>query len=250
MAERIGALLTAERRLLQDVSHELRSPLARMSFAAELARRDENREQAIAQMKAEIQRLSDLIATLLQVTRSEGDPMAIKREEFSIADLLREIAADCRIEADTRGCRLRIDSYSGPVITGDRQLGRRAFENIVRNAILYSPEGSPIDIGVHVNSTSVCVVVRDYGMGVPEHLLDRLGQPFFRVDDSRDSSTGGVGLGLAIAKRAIAIHHGSLRLENAHPGLSVSVELPLPEIQAGAPENIPRGDLLAAADRG
>ena len=281
MAERIGALLTAERRLLQDVSHELRSPLARMSFAAELARRDENREQAIAQMKAEIQRLSDLIATLLQVTRSEGDPMAIKREEFSIADLLREIAADCRIEADTRGCRVRIDAYSGPVIVGDRQLGRRAFENIVRNAILYSPEGSPIDISVHVNSTSVCVVVRDYGMGVPEHLLDRLGQPFFRVDDSRDSSTGGVGLGLAIAKRAIAIHHGSLRLENAHPGLSVSVELPLPEMQAGAlkagagparpmePPNgsplpaapgsvvpassseIPsHGDLLAAADRG
>lgn len=246
MAERIGALLSAERRLLQDVSHELRSPLARMSFAAELARRDENREQALVQLKDEIQRLSSLIATLLQVTRGEGDPLARKQEEFSVADLLREIATDCWIEADARGCRVRIDANSNPVIVGDRELARRAFENVIRNAIRYSPTASSVDIAVLTGRTAVHVVIRDYGAGVPEHLLDQLGQPFFRVDDSRDSSTGGVGLGLAIAKRAIAIHHGLLRLENAHPGLRVSIELPLPETQRDA-DSSSLPDLSAAA---
>jgi len=245
MAERIGALLAAERRLLQDVSHELRSPLARMSFAAELARRDENRQQAIAQIKDEIQRLSSLIATLLQVTRGEGDPLARKREEFSVADLLREISADCWIEADAHGCRVRIDASDNPVIVGDRELARRAFENVIRNAIRYSPTAASVDISVRAGSTAVHVVIRDYGIGVPEHLLQQLGQPFVRVDDSRDSSTGGVGLGLAIAKRAIAIHHGLLRLENAHPGLRVSIELPLPETQQQDADSLPQ--LSAAA---
>ena len=230
MAERIGLLLTAERRLLQDVSHELRSPLARMSFAAELMRRDDNREAAAAQIKSEIQRLSDLVGSLLQVTRSEGDPLARKEVEFSLSDLLSEIAADCKIEADARDCWLEVRAGSNPEMIGDRELLRRAFENIVRNAIHYSPPDSPIDISLMVNYDRASVSVRDRGPGVPEEFIRKLGQPFVRVDESRDPSTGGVGLGLAIAKRAIAIHQGSLSLENVQPGLKVSVQLP---VQAG-----------------
>lgn len=236
MAERIGTLLTAERRLLQDVSHELRSPLARMSFAVELARRDENREAAVARIKSEIQRLSDLVASLLEVTRSEGDPLARAHEMIPLADLLRDIAEDCWIEADARGCRVVVYAESSPNLTGDRELLRRAFENIVRNAIRYAPQDSKVEIRLETTAQSAIITVRDYGVGVPEELLEKLGQPFFRVDDSRNSSTGGIGLGLAIARRAITVHHGSWLLENAHPGLKVSVELPLSD-EEGTPES-------------
>lgn len=229
MAERISTLLTAERRLLQDVSHELRSPLARMSFAVELARREEHREAALRRIKGEIDRLSSLVGTLLEVTRGEGDPLARKEEEFALADVLREIASDSWIEADASGCRVVVEAKANPVVCGDRELLRRAFENIVRNAIRYAPADSCVNVGIDVEGQQAQVSIRDHGAGVPEEFLTKLGQPFVRVDDSRDSSTGGVGLGLAIAKRAIAMHHGSLRLENAKPGLRVSIELPLSE---------------------
>jgi len=227
MAERIGTLVTAQRRLLQDVSHELRSPLARMSFAVELARREKNREDALARIKDEIQRLSDLVASLLQVTRSEGDPLARKREVFRVADLLHDIAEDCGIEADARHCRVVIDAEANPNIVGDHALLRRALENVVRNAIRYAPADSAVEIGLRTSEQFARISVRDYGVGVPEESVDKLGQPFFRVDDSRNEATGGVGLGLAIAQRAIGIHDGSLHVENANPGLSVSIELPL-----------------------
>lgn len=227
MAERIGTLLTAERRLLQDVSHELRSPLARMSFAAELIRRDDNRESAATQLKSEIQRLSDLVASLLEVTRSESDPLARRQEEFALSGLLNEIAADCKIEADSKHCWLNVAASGNPVVIGDRELLRRAFENIVRNAICYAPPDSPVDICLSATEDLANVSVRDRGTGVPEEFIETLGQPFVRVDESRDSSTGGVGLGLAIAKRAIGIHQGSLRLENVEPGLKVSIDFPI-----------------------
>lgn len=234
MAERIGTLVTAERRLLQDVSHELRSPLARMSFAVELARRNENREAAVAQMRTEIERLSDLVASLVEVTRNEGDPLTAKQESFALGDLVREIAEDCWIEADARRCRVVVDVADNPTITGDRELLRRAFENIVRNAVRYAPGDSRVEIDLRTQEQCALVTVRDYGVGVPQELLSNLGQPFFRVDDSRNSATGGIGLGLAIAKRAIAVHHGSIRLENARPGFKVSVELPVPDRQCGS----------------
>ena len=218
MAERISTLLAVERRLLQDVSHELRSPLARMSFAAELARREDKREVAIARIKSEIDRLSDLIASLLEVTRAETDPAA-KQHEFSIVDLLQEIAGDCWIEADAQRCRVIIDASGDSGLIGDRELLRRAFENIVRNAIRYTPADSCIEVRVE-NRAQLCrVSIRDYGVGVPVEFLEKLGQPFVRVDDSRDSSTGGVGLGLAIAKRAIGLHRGSLHLREREPGI-------------------------------
>ena len=226
MAERISTLLTSERRLLQDVSHELRSPLARMSFAAELARTSENRDAAIDRIKTDINRLKDLISGLLEVTRSEGDPLARKIEPFCVAALLREIAAASIIEADARGCRIEVNVANEPALAGDRELLHRAFENIVRNAIRYAPQGSAVEVNVGLVKDAALITIRDYGAGVPDDVLDKLIEPFFRVDDSRSSSTGGAGLGLAIAERSIRLHQGRLRLSNAHPGLLVSIELP------------------------
>ena len=227
MAERIGTLLSAERRLLQDVSHELRSPLARLSFAAELVRTAENREAAVTRLKKEIQRLTDLVGALLQVTRAEGDPSATSLEELRLDALVDEVVEDCQVEAEARGCRIDLVDSGILEVRGDRELLRRAIENVVRNSIRYAPRESSVDVQVDRGKDTARISVRDHGPGVPEEALQKIFQPFFRVDDSRDSSTGGTGLGLAIAKRAVGVHHGALWAQNAQPGLQVYIELPL-----------------------
>jgi two-component system sensor histidine kinase CpxA len=237
MAERIQTLLTAERRLLQDISHELRSPLARLSFAVELARTAGDREAAIARMKKEVDRLSSLVGGLLQVTRVEGDPASRSSEDLSLDRLLREVVDDCSIEAATRGCRIALDAPASVHLRGDAELLRRAFENVLRNAVRHSPAGSPIEVSLRTSPKDVTIAIRDYGPGVPEELLSQIFKPFFRVESARDSASGGVGLGLAIAQRAVALHHGKLEARNMKPGLQITVELPV-EI-AAAEEPLP-----------
>jgi two-component system sensor histidine kinase CpxA len=227
MAERIGTLVTAERRLLQDVSHELRSPLARLSFAAELTRSAPDRDAAVERLKKEIGRLTDLVGALVEVTRAEGDPSATQWEPLQLGELLRGVVDDCRVDAEARGCSIGVKGEFDLTLRGDRELLRRAVENVVRNAIRHTPRGTTVDVKMESADQTVLINVRDSGPGVPEELLPKIFQPFFRVDDSRDSSTGGVGLGLAIAYRAISVHHGRLWAQNVHPGLNVCIELPL-----------------------
>jgi signal transduction histidine kinase len=226
MAERIGTLLTAERRLLQDVSHELRTPLARLRFAAELVRTAGDREAAVERLKKEIQRLTDLVGALLAVTMAEGDPSSTAPERLRLDDLLVEVVEDCRLEADDRGCTIALRAGTPLTVLGDRELLRRAIENVVRNSIHYAPQESAVEVELEAAPGAANISVRDYGPGVPEEALPKIFQPFFRVDDSRDSATGGMGLGLAIAMRAVGLHHGQLRAQNAHPGLRVWIELP------------------------
>jgi len=227
MAERMETLLTAERRLLQDISHELRTPLARLSFAAELSRTAEDRGAATMRLKKEINRLTDLVGALLQVTRVEGDPSSRNLTDLPLDAFLREVVDDCAVEAEARGCRVSLETAASLHFRGDRELLRRAMENIVRNAIRYAPEGTPVEVKLSSDHDDAAISVRDYGPGVPEAELPKIFKPFFRVDESRDSSTGGVGLGLAIAHRAVTVHHGTMTAKNAGPGLLVSIELPL-----------------------
>ncbi len=227
MAERIATLMAAERRLLQDVSHELRSPLARLSFAAELVRTAEDREAAVARLKKEIQRLTDLVGTLIQVTRAEGDPLATSPDKLRLNELVDEVVEDCRVEAEARGCKIGLADSAQLDVWGDRELLRRAIENVVRNSIRHAPPASEVNVELESSKEAARISVRDYGPGVPEDALTKIFQPFFRVDDSRDSATGGVGLGLAIAKRAVGVHHGDVWARNAEPGLQVCIELPL-----------------------
>jgi signal transduction histidine kinase len=227
MADRIETLLTAERRLLQDISHELRSPLARLSFAAELARTAPDRDAATARIRKEIDRLTNLVGALLQVTRVEGDPSSRNLENIDLSRLVQELLEESRVEADARGCRFEVATNGGLTLRGDRELLRRAVENIVRNAIRYAPEGSPIDVTLESRAGKALLTVRDYGRGVADEMLGKIFQPFYRADDSRGADTGGVGLGLSIAQRAVIAHHGWLAAENAAPGLRVIMELPL-----------------------
>ncbi len=227
MAERIGTLLSAERRLLQDISHELRTPLARLSFAAELVRTADDPDEAVARLKKEIQRLTDLVSTLLQVTRAEGDPSSATFENLWLDELLTDVMEDCRVEADARRCSLEMRRSMHMEMGGDRELLRRAAENVIRNAIRYAPAESTVEVELTGSHDEARIAVRDYGAGVPEEALSKIFQPFFRVDDARESSTGGVGLGLAIAMRAVGLHHGTMGARNMHPGLQVWIELPL-----------------------
>jgi two-component system sensor histidine kinase CpxA len=226
MASRIETLLTAERRLLQDVSHELRSPLARLGFAAELMKGTSNPDAAVARMHREIRRLSSLVSTLLEVTGSEGDPTSRTTEEICFASLVNEVVADCRLEADARG--VHIDTDIGSVTTSVRgmpELLRRAVENVLRNAIRFAPVTSTIVVSLEVAAEAVILSVCDRGPGVPDSLLERIFDPFFRVEESRNG-TAGVGLGLSIVRRAVLLHGGRVKAENARPGLLLTIQIP------------------------
>lgn len=226
MAERIETLLVAERRLLQDVSHELRSPLARLRVSLELARASAQPAAALDRVEREVQRLSELVNSLLEVTRAEGDPLTRSSDRVELQPLLEEIVDGCRIEAEQRECAIDLFVKEPIVCPGDRELLHRAVENVLRNAIRHAPERTTVDVDMVPDGSAAVVQIRDYGPGVPEEELSRLFEPFYRVETHRSRDNGGVGLGLSIANRAVQIHHGEITARNAHPGLLVELRLP------------------------
>jgi signal transduction histidine kinase len=226
MAGRIETLLHAERRLLLDISHELRSPLARLGVAVELARSGEDREAALNRIQKESDRLNALVGQLLEVTRAEGDPASLRREPVRLDELVGEIVEDSAIEASARGCSLRYEEPAAVVVEGDPELLRRATENVIRNAIRYAPRETAVEISLARRDGRAVLAVRDYGPGVPEEALPRLFDAFYRVDTARERTSGGAGLGLSIARRAVELHRGAIRARNASPGLEVALELP------------------------
>jgi signal transduction histidine kinase len=226
MADRIATLMSAERRLLQDISHELRSPLSRLTFAAELVGSAKNPEAAVERVKREVRRLSDLVSALVDVTRAEGDPEARASEPVDLESLVSEVVADCEVDADSHGCAIGVKTCKARLL-GDRELLRRAIENIIRNAVRYAPEGTQVEVCCDVASGLARIWIRDFGPGVAQEDLARIFQPFYKADGARDAAAGGVGLGLAIAARAIALHHGNVWARNATPGLIVWIELPI-----------------------
>jgi signal transduction histidine kinase len=227
MALRIQTLLAAERRLLQDVSHELRSPLARLNFALELVRKNPSSEDAFQRAKKEVDRISRLISDLLQVTRVEGDSGTRNDEVISTDELLGEIVEDCGLEATARGCHIELHEDAVREFRGDHELLRRAVENVLRNAIRYTPSGQSVEITSASENNELVIAVRDYGPGVPERELEAIFRPFHRVEEDRNrASGGGVGLGLSIAHRAVLLHHGRISASNAQPGLRVEIRLP------------------------
>jgi two-component system sensor histidine kinase CpxA len=159
------------------------------------------------------------------MTRAEGDIAAMRLQPVRVDELLADIAADAAIEAQQRGCRVEVTGLTPFETKADPELLRRAFENAIRNAVRYTPEGTAVEVTMEKSGNCATVAIRDYGPGVPEESLDRIFQPFFRVDTDRDRSSGGVGLGLAIAKRAVELHHGRISARNANPGLRVGIQL-------------------------
>jgi two-component system sensor histidine kinase CpxA len=232
MAGRIETLLDAEKRLLLDISHELRSPLARLGVAVELARSSAEREDlesALNRIEKESERLNALVGQLLQVTRAEGDPARMKRDPIRLDQLVEQVADDTQIEAEARECRVEYRAGAPLTIGGDPELIRRAVENVTRNAVRYSPKGTVVDVSLAREGSKAVLRIRDRGPGVPEESLGRIFDPFYRVEPDRGRASGGIGLGLSITRRAVELHGGAIRAANAIPGLEVVMEIPITE---------------------
>jgi two-component system sensor histidine kinase CpxA len=226
MAARIESLVTTERTLLRDISHELRSPLARLGVALELARRSAGPDAAPAldRIERESERLNEMIGRLLTVTRLEMDADEVGVEPVDLAALVRSVVADADFEARASDREVRSGRVDACTVAGNESLLRSAVENVVRNAVRYTPEGTAVEVELRREGREAVVAVRDRGEGVPESALADIFRPFYRVADARDRQTGGVGLGLAIAERAARFHGGGVRAENA-PGGGLLVEI-------------------------
>lgn len=229
MAERIEDLITSQKRLQRDISHELRSPLARLNVALELARQraGDDAQQALDRIERESERLNDMIGQLLRLNQLELTA-AEQPTPLDLAPLLEKLVADANFEAQHKQVQVRLHQPAQLPLTGSPELLNRALENIVRNAIHYSPGGGHILIDARQQTPDTLVIeIRDSGPGVPEEELEKIFQPFYRVAAARDRRTGGTGIGLAISQRAIERHGGRVFARN-HPGggLLITIELP------------------------
>ncbi len=229
MAERIEALMKAQQRLVGDVSHELRSPLARLSVALELARLKAGTEAAPAldRIEREAERLNELIGQLLTLAKLESGASAAPKESVALDKLVRAIVADASFEAASRQREVKLLRCDECQTEGSPELLRRAIENVIRNAVRYTPENSAVEVALARSGNQAIISVRDFGQGVPPSSLTQLFEPFYRVAEARDRRTGGIGLGLSITKSAIQLHGGQVSAANADGGgLIVTIFLP------------------------
>jgi len=230
MADRIENLLSSQRQLISDVSHELRSPLTRMQLAVDLMRKRGGDDAALDRMQTDLERLEHLIARLLTVARVEAGAAAAKWERIDLTGLLTEIAADAQIEAREKNCSVVFREAKACMVTGDEYLLRSALENVVRNAVYYTSPGTEVLIMLAPSEDATKMIVleiSDQGPGVPEAELPNIFRPFYRVGQARDLQSGGAGLGLAIASRVIQLHRGTIAAGNRPTGgLTVTIQLP------------------------
>jgi two-component system, OmpR family, sensor histidine kinase CpxA len=239
MADRIQNLVESQRRLLGDISHELRSPLARLNVALELARNQAGGSSASGyfdRIEVETERMNQMISQLLTLSALESRSSDGGRTSLGLHDLLREVVSDTAFEAVGKNCTVEVGRCEPCRVEGSHELLRSAIENVMRNAVRYSPPGARIEVNLvcrrSANEAEAVFSIRDYGPGVPEEDLTRIFQPFYRVGDARDRRSGGTGLGLAIASRSIRWHHGEVQARNADGGgLEVEIRLPAMEGQ-------------------
>jgi len=228
MVERLHALVTGQRRLLHDVSHEMRSPLARIQAALGLASQQPAKTgEAMERIDIEAMRMDRLIGELLALARLQAGFVGPMNEEVELHELMGVIVDDARFEATNRGRSVVVDRESDAWIHGDAGLLRRAIENVVRNAIKYSPDGGTVHIAAYDDAQreSVVVAVQDQGPGVPEADLGAIFDPFFRSASGQKQD--GHGLGLAIARRIVEAHGGTINASNrAEGGLCIEMLLP------------------------
>jgi len=234
MAERLESLVNAQKMLLRDVSHELRSPLARASVALELARDDADLTMTthLDRIQRETERLNQLIGQLLALSSMEANEEEVGFGRVVLNDLLEEIVSDANYEAHQRNCSVTFEPGEQLEIVGRRELIYRAVENVVRNAIRFTDEGTAVEIrtaSVQEGSRTVASIqVSDHGPGIPEKEIESIFRPFYKVDQARSPQKGGFGVGLAIAERSVKLHKGDVRAFNrAGGGLTIEMRFPI-----------------------
>ncbi|MEM6703814.1 MAG: HAMP domain-containing sensor histidine kinase [Acidobacteriota bacterium] len=225
MAQRLSRSIQTQKQLLHDVSHELRSPLARLSVAADLAkRRPDRRNEALERIERDCERLDRLVGELLTLARLEAETPAELDDYFDLLELLRSVREDVAFEAGAAGVEvtLTVPDCDELVLHGNAELLRRAIENVVRNALQHSQPNGRIDTRLEHAADEVRLAVSDEGSGLQEAQLESLFEPF-----ARGASSGGFGLGLAIARRAVLVHGGSISARNLESG-GAQIEIVLP----------------------
>lgn len=231
MAGHLQAMLRNQQTLLRDVSHELRSPLARLRVALELAEKNGDLSRALSRINHEADVLENLVSDLLSLARLDADNVLQHREPVDLAPLLQALVRDARFEAEANDRQIALQMPSGMMLEGDAVLLRSALENVVRNAIRHTAEHTRVDIEVKQQNTEIRIAIGDRGDGVPHEALQRIFEPFTRVAEARDRVSGGHGLGLAIAARIIAAHQGHISAHNRQGG-GLCIEIVLPALVA------------------
>jgi len=241
MAGRLEAMVKAQSRLWSDISHELRSPLARLSVALELARQRSGpgAAGALERITLESERLNELIGRLLTIAKLDSGEDRVEKTPVDLGELVSEVAQDAEFEAQGRQCHVKFTALEDFTLMGNATLLRSAVENVVRNAIRYTKEGTNVEIVLAADGrvNTALLTIEDSGPGVPPDALDKIFRPFYRIDDARGRQTGGVGLGLAITERSVLLHGGTIRAINrAEGGLRMEIRLPVNAINVLPPQ--------------
>jgi two-component system, OmpR family, sensor kinase len=238
MADQLRANRSAITQLLRDISHELRSPLARMRVALGLARQPAaDLQRQLDRLEREIERLDSLISQVLKLARLHGTDTPFAREAFDLDEVIEEVVRDANFEGAAKNCKINLRGRARMSVNGNRDLVRSAIENVLRNAVRYSPQDAPVEVSVEHDQTGLVISIRDRGPGVPQPDLERIFEPFYRVAESRDRDSGGEGIGLAITAQVMKAHGGKATAANGQSGgggqtRGLIVRLNLPE---GAP---------------
>lgn len=227
MAERIEHLIVTQQRLNSDISHELRSPLARMTVALEIAKKKANLETLpiLERIENEAQRLNDMIGRLLTLARLESGAEEVERKRIDLAEIVKDVAADADFEAQAKGKFVELSSVDSCPVMGSENLLRSAVENVLRNAVRYTKERTAVDVSLKRQNGHAILRISDHGGGVPPDEIANLFRPFYRVGEARERKTGGTGLGLAIAERAVKAHKGTISAQNYNGGLLIEIGL-------------------------
>lgn len=228
MTERIGDMLNSQRQLVRDVSHELRSPLARLRIALELAQKSGNLAVSLPRIEKEADELENLVTSLLSLARLESGQSQLEKQTVSLRSLVTQIVEDANYEGCASQRHVKMAQCDDADLIADPVMLRSAIENVVRNALRYTPQNSEVTIQLKRHTGSVTLCVDDQGKGVPMQELEKLFEPFARVSQARDRRSGGYGLGLAITGKIIQAHSGQVRAENRKAGgLRVIMTLPI-----------------------
>ena len=236
MAGELRNQIQSERNLLSGVSHELRSPIARIRLALALARDADERERAemLDRIEQDTVQLDSMLERILTVARLESGQQKPKFEPVILNEIVGDVISDANFEAAATGVTIAYTMGSEIKLNGDSGMLHSAIENVVRNAIFYTGKDGHISVLLFSGERGATLIVRDNGPGVPQEALPLLFKPFYRVDDSRGTTTGGMGLGLAIVRNAVAAHGGTVTARNVSPhGLEVEIFLPMAPAPAG-----------------
>ncbi|MFQ3228703.1 sensor histidine kinase [Reinekea sp.] len=226
MASRIEKLVAAQKRLLGNVSHELRSPLTRLQVAMGIVRQKSPPEldKALNRIERESDRLENLIAQILKLSRFENDMLHVEFQKVDFSELVAKVVEDARFESSTRAVTITDDLVENCTLFADPQLMHSIVDNVLRNALRFSPENGELRVEMTHTKKQISLYIIDQGPGVPDDKLARLFDPFYRLDQTNT----GAGLGLNIALQAVQLHNGKITASNNKDGgLTVEILLPL-----------------------